>query len=139
MEAVKTRMVDFHRIKDEHAEIDARMNNWRRWVSVRSHGWHTHPMWRNVLTSRQWDTDPHINTTVDTLDAMLIERTVSQLPHKHREAVRWHYVGGHDVIGMARALGVSRHGLYEMVCDALTMVQNRAGRHNAGSQQGVAA
>ena len=130
MEAVKNNVVDFHHIRPEHVAIDARMRNWLRWVSVRGSGWQTHPMWRNVLTSRQWDTDPHIQTEVDTIDALLIERTVSQLPHKHREAIRWHYMGGHDVPGMARTLAVSKLGLYELVCTALTMVQNKA-RGNA--------
>lgn len=121
-----TEMVDYCYVSLEHELIHARLTNWARWVKVRPHGWFTHPMWRKSLTSRQWDIEPHISTALDVLDALLIERTVSKLPEKHRDACRWFYVRKADPAGMARKLGVSRAGLLELVVTARTMVSNRA-------------
>lgn len=119
--------VDFCYVPPNQESMHARMNNWARWVRVRPHGWQTHPMWRGSVTPRSWDIDPHIRTALDTLDALLIERTVSKLPEKHRDALRWHYVRRVDPAGMARTLAVSRAGLLELVISGRTMTQNRCG------------
>ena len=118
--------VDFCYVPPEQEQMHERMGNWARWVRVRPHGWQTHPMWRKSLTSRQWDIEPHISTATDLLDALLIERTVSKLPEKHRDALRWFYVLRADPAGTARRLEVSRAGLMELVCDGRAMVANRA-------------
>ena len=118
--------VDFHYVPPHQTAIHERLRNWSRWVRVRPHGWQTHPMWRKALTSRQWDTDPHIHVECDTLDALLIERTVSKLPEQHRGAIRWYYVSGHNPQGMARSVGASCSGLLELVCTGRTMVGNVA-------------
>ena len=120
-----TETVDYCYVSLEHELIHARLLNWGRWVRVRPHGWSTHPMFRNAKTPRSFDIDPHISTALDTLDALLIERTVSKLPEKHRDALRWHYVRKADPAGMARKLGVSRAGLLDLVCDGRAMVGNR--------------
>ena len=117
--------VDYSYVHDRHQAIHDRLNNWRRWVIVRPHGWQTNPMWRNARTSRQWDVVPHIAVQVDTLDAMLIEKAVSALPVKHREAVRWCYVHCGNPLAMARALGVSKQGLADLVDVGRTMLGNR--------------
>ena len=117
-------IVDFNHVPDHQKEIDERLRNWARWVSVRPHGWQTHPMWRAARTNRQWDVEPHISTALDSLDALLIERTVSKLPAQHRDALRWCYVLRVDPLGMARKLGVSREGLFGLVCDGRAMVGN---------------
>ena len=119
--------VDFCYVPQHQEAMHARLGNWARWVRVRPHGWATHPMFRNAKTPRSFDIDPHISTALDTLDALLIERTVSKLPEKHRDALRWHYVRKADPAGMARRLGVSLAGLLELVCDGRTMTQNRCG------------
>lgn len=118
--------VDFNYVPPHQTAIHERLTNWSRWVRVRPHGWQTHPMWRAARTNRQWDIDPHIHVDCDTLDALLIERTVSKLPEKHRTATRWAYVLGNDPMGMARSLGVSRAGLLELICTGRTMVGNVA-------------
>ena len=46
-----------------------------------------------------------IQTPVDTLDAVLVEKAVYALPEKHREAVRWWYVYRRNPAAMARSLG----------------------------------
>ena len=118
--------VDFCYVPQHQEAMHARLGNWARWVRVRPHGCQTHPMWRHSVTPRGWDIDPHISTALDTLDALLIERTVSQLPEKHRDALRWFYVLRADPAGTARRLEVSRAGLMELVCDGRAMVANRA-------------
>ena len=117
--------VDFCYVPQHQEAMHARLGNWARWVRVRPHGCQTHPMWRHSVTPRGWDIDPHISTALDTLDALLIERTVSQLPEKHRDALRWFYVLRADPAGTARRLEVSRAGLMELVCDGRAMVGNR--------------
>ncbi len=119
--------VDYNYVKPEHEAIHARLVNWERWVRVRPHGWFTHPMWRNSRTSRQWEVSPYIGVPVNTIDAMLIEKAVSALPVKHREAVRWWYVYRRDPVAMARNLGVSKQGLADLVEAGRTMLKNRIG------------
>lgn len=119
--------VDFCYVPPHQEAMHARLGNWARWVRVRPHGWATHPMWRAAVTPRQWDIDPHIKTALDSLDALLIERTVAKLPEKHRDALRWHYVRRVDPAGMARTLAVSRAGLLELVIAGRTMTQNSCG------------
>lgn len=83
-----TEIVDYNHVQDRHQAIHARLENWRRWVIVRPHGWFTHPMWRNYRTSRQWEVSPYIGVPVNTIDAALMEKAVYALPEKHREADR---------------------------------------------------
>ena len=117
--------VDYNHIKPEHEAIHARLVNWERWVLARPHGWFTHPMWRNSRTSRQWEVSPYIGVPVNTIDAALMEKAVYALPEKHREAVRWWYVYRRDPVAMARALGVSKQGLADLVEAGRTMLQNK--------------
>lgn len=118
-------IVDYNHVQDRHQAIHARLENWRRWVIVRPHGWQTHPMWRNSRTSRQWEVSPYIGVPVNTIDAALMEQAVYALPEKHREAVRWWYVYRRNPAAMARSLGVSKQGLADLVDAGRTMLQNR--------------
>jgi len=117
--------VDYCHVKPEHDAIHQRLENWARWVRVRPHGWATHPMWRKALTSKQWEVSPAVPVTVNTLDAADMEKAVSALPVKHREAVRWSYVYGRDPLAMARTLAVSKQGLADLVDSGRTMLKNR--------------
>jgi len=120
-----TETVDYNYIKPEHEAIHARLVNWRRWVTVRPHGWATAPMFRMYQSkARQWEA-PVIQNPVDTLDAVLVEKAVAALPEKHRDAVRWNYVHASDPVKMARTLGVSKQGLADLVDAGRTMLQNR--------------
>ena len=121
-----TEIVDYNRVQDRHKAIHARLENWRRWVIVRPHGWQVAPMFRMYQSkSRQWEASPHIGTPVDAIDAALMEKAVYALPEKHREAVRWWYVYRRDPVAMARALGVSKQGLADLVEAGRTMLQNK--------------
>ena len=123
---MKADYVDFNYVPPHQEAMHDRLNNWARWVRVRGHGWQTHPMFRQAKTPKTLDVDAHISTALDTLDALLIERTVSRMPEKHKEALRWHYVRASDPLGMARKLAVSRAGLLELVIGGRTMVGDRA-------------
>ncbi len=121
-------IVDFNHVATEHKAIHARLENWRRWVIVRPHGWQTAPMFRMYQSkARQWEA-PVIQNPVDTLDAVLLEKAVYALPEKHREAVRWWYVYRRDPVAMARSLGVSKQWLADLVDAGRTMLQNRIGK-----------
>ena len=121
-----TEIVDYNHVQDRHQAIHARLENWRRWVIVRPHGWQVAPMFRMYQSkARQWEASPRIGTPVDTIDAALMEQAVYALPEKHREAVRWWYVYRRNPAAMARSLGVSKQGLADLVGEGRTMLQNR--------------
>jgi len=117
--------VDYCHVKPEHEAIHQRLENWARWLRPRLSGWHTHPMWRNSRTSRQWEVSPDISAPVNALDALAIERTVAQMPVKHRDALRWYYVRQGSPVEMARQLGLSKQGLADLVDAGRTMLQNK--------------
>ena len=122
---MKRDAIDFHVIPESQQAIHSRLENWRRWVIVRPHGWQVAPMFRMYQSkARQWHA-PVIQTPVDTLDALRVEKAVAALPEKHREAVRWWYVYRRDPVAMARNLGVSKQGLADLVDAGRTMLQDR--------------
>lgn len=116
--------VDYCYVALEHEIIHARLENWSRWVRVRPHGWQTHPMFRMYQSkARQWEA-PVIQNPVNTLDAALVEKAVSALPEKHREAIRWCYVYAGNPAGIARHLAVSKQGLLDLVNAGRAMLKN---------------
>jgi hypothetical protein len=122
---VQETIVDYNRVPDHQKAIHERLENWRRWVIVRPHGWQTAPMFRMYQSkARQWEA-PVIQNPVDTLDAVLVEKAVAMLPDKHRAAVRWCYVHAGNPVAMARALAVSKQGLADLVDSGRTMLKNR--------------
>lgn len=76
--------VDFNFVPDHHQGIHDKLLNWARWVRPRAHGWHTHPMWKGAITSRQWDISPHIPILLKPLEAMEVEKAVAALPPQNR-------------------------------------------------------
>ena len=122
---VQDTTVDYNHVPERHTAIHARLENWRRWVTVRPNGWQVAPMFRLYQSkSRQWEA-PVIQNQVDTLDAVLMEKAVSALPEKHRAAIRWSYVHAGNPVAMARALAVSKQGLADLVDSGRTMLKNR--------------
>lgn len=120
-----TETVDYSHVQDRHQVIHERLENWRRWVIVRPHGWQTAPMFRMYQSkARQWHA-PVIQTPVDTLDAVLVEKAVATLPEKHRAAIRWSYVHCGNPVAVARSLAVSKQGLADLVDAGRTMLQNK--------------
>lgn len=118
--------VDFHIVPDGQLAIHQALENWSRWVRVRPHGWQVSPMFRLYRSKTwQWHT-PEIKAQTNVPEAVEMEKAVSLLPAKHRDAVRWHYVHCGSPAGIARHLGVSKQGLAELVVVARTMLRNRA-------------
>lgn len=120
-----TEAVDYSHVPEHHKAIHERLENWRRWVAVRHHGWQTAPMFRMYQSkARQWEA-PLIQNPVDTLDAVVVEKAVAALPDRHREAIRWSYVHCGNPAAMARRLAVSKQGLADLVDAGRTMLENR--------------
>lgn len=120
--------VDFFLVEDRHLAIHARLEAWARWVRVRPHGWQTAPMFRQYR-SHAWQWHERVpRTPVNVLEAVEMEKAVSALPEKHRDAIRWQYVWQSSPGVAARALGVSKGGLADLVNAARTMLVNRVSR-----------
>lgn len=117
--------IDYHLVADHHVAIHQRLEQWARWVRVRPHGWQTAPMFRQYRSKAfQWHT-PEVRPQINTLEAVAMERAVSGLPDKHRDAIRWAYVWQLSPVAEARRLGVSKQGLMDLIQAARTMLTNR--------------
>lgn len=117
--------VDFFIVRPEHERIDAKLHQWAAWVRVRPHGWQVAPMFRQYRSKAwQWER-PEPKPAVNIPEAVEMEKAVSQLPEKHREAVRWVYVFGGSPVAMARELGVSKGGLLDLIQAGRTMIKNK--------------
>jgi len=116
--------VDFHYVEQKHDAIHARLLNWARWVSDKPVSI-TQPMWRNSLTSKQWEVSPQIKIDVDTLDGHEIEKAVYKLPEPMRGAIRWYYVTRCGVTVQRKSQGLTAEGLAKAVHDGRTMLCSR--------------
>jgi hypothetical protein len=72
----------------------------------------------------QWHA-PELRAPVNVPECLDMEKAVSLLPEKHRDAIRWNYVRCDSPLKMARYLGVSTQGLLELVGQGRTMLKNR--------------
>jgi DNA-directed RNA polymerase specialized sigma24 family protein len=117
--------VDYFAVPDHQLQVHARLEAWARWVRVRPHGWQTAPMFRQYRSKAwQWER-PDPKPTTNTLEAVEMERAVSRLPEKHREAIRWAYVFAGSPIATARRLAVTKAGLLELIHAGRAMLGNR--------------
>lgn len=117
-------MTDLARIADHHKEIDQRCCEWAKWVKVAQRPFGAQPMFRHYRTPRQWDIDPHIPQTLNTLAALEVERAVALLPAKQRTVLRWAYVWpALHINAVARELGTDRDGLGKLRDLALCELQ----------------
>lgn len=120
--------IDFFLVADHHIAIHERLESWARWVRVRPVGWQVAPMFRQYRSKAwQWHV-PEMKAPVNIPEALEVEKAVSLLPEKHREAIRWFYVFGGDPAGMARRLGATKQGLCDLVSAGRTMLKNRSAR-----------
>lgn len=123
---IREQFIDFHLVADRHLGIHAELENWARWVRVRPHGWQVSPMFRQYRSKNwQWER-PEIRQQADMPAAVAMEKAVSLLPHKHRDAIRWAYVFCGAPGAMARTLGVSKQGLCELIAAGRAMLINRS-------------
>jgi DNA-directed RNA polymerase specialized sigma24 family protein len=117
--------VDFFIVHDGHIAIHRRLEAWASWVRVRPHGWQVAPMFRQYRSKAfQWHT-PELRVALNIPEAVEMEKAVSLLPEKHREAIRWVYVFGGGPTVMARRLAVTRQGLMDLIHSGRTMLKNR--------------
>ena len=125
-------LIDFHLVRDEHLSVHARLEAWARWVKVRPHGWQVAPMFRQYRSKAwQWHR-PEPQAQVNIPEAVAMEKAVSLLPEKHREAIRWSYVFSGNPAGMAAKLAVSKQGLLDLVGEGRTMLRNRVHDRSSG-------
>ena len=119
-------MIDLNYVHPRHDAIDARLNEWSRWVRNRPAAWAMQPMWRFYRAPKQWESDLQIRIEINTLAAHEIERAVSFLPPAHRTALRWCYVKPWIPVGVIRReLGVTTDALGSLITDARDMLINR--------------
>lgn len=120
---MKTKTVDFHHVEEHHKDMDKRLHNWSRWVKPRAPSW-VSPMFR-MYRSNAWQYHkPEHRESCDMVDAMKLEKAVSKLPEKHREAIRWSYVFPVAPFKMQKSLGVTEQGLYDLKRSAVQMLIN---------------
>lgn len=124
---MKRDFIDFFVVRDDHIGIHARLEAWAQWVKVRPHGWQVSPMFRQYKADswhgREKRREPRIAVNIP--QAVEMERAVSGLPEKHRTAIRFAYVCNASPRLTARDLGVSLHGLADLIHQGRTMLQNR--------------
>lgn len=120
-------MIDLSHIPARHDAINARLEEWARYVRYNPQAWGRQPMFAGYQSkARHWDAQPHIHIAINTLDAHEIEQEVSRLPDKHRAAIRWHYVWPWVPVGkVRRELVVTLDALAGLINDSRDMVKNR--------------
>lgn len=120
---MKRDAIDFHAVRDIHEPIHLRLLNWARVVRVNALMDKPAPMFQHYRSSEVWAEQTR-GIPADLLDGWQMERSVSRLPGKQRDAVRWYYVKPSDPYKQARKLAVSRQGLFDLVDLARTMLKN---------------
>lgn len=120
---------DFGEVSPEHAEMDARLENWGRWCNSRERpkvaaGFSMAGF--DSFTERSDRTYGALTqVSVDGAAAQVIAKAVAHLPGPHRSAVQWNYVKKRDPRGAARSLGVTLPQLAALVIDGRQMLINR--------------
>lgn len=119
------RLPDFFTVRHEHIGIHDALCNWSRCVRVAVAGDMPAPMFRHYRTSEVWIAD-EIRIPTDALAGWKMERAVSNLPERHRAAIRWHYVFPRRTPrSVARKLTVTETALHLLVHDGRSMLRNR--------------
>lgn len=115
---------DFHYVAPEQKAIDARLDNWSRYVQVKPQAW-VSPIWMlGKSNGRQWE-EPQYRPACDTLDGSDMEIAVRALPELHREAVRWCYVYKCHPAEFCRVMGIRKTALMQYINDGRRMLINR--------------
>ena len=115
---------DFHYVSPEQKAIDARLDNWARYVAVKPQAW-VGPIWKlGKSNGRQWH-EPEYRPACDTLDGHELEKAVRALPDLHRSSLRWFYVWRYGEQKFRREAGLTRDGLVQVLKDARQMLINR--------------
>jgi DNA-directed RNA polymerase specialized sigma24 family protein len=124
---MKRDLPDLHAVRPEHIAIHERAINWARYVRVGTlKGWGMQPMFHGYRSSEVWALEAP-RTPVDSLDGHRMEKAVSQLPEKHRDAIRWQYVFTWiPPKRVCRHLAVTISGLEDLIHDGRSILNNRS-------------
>ncbi len=115
---------DFNYVPEDQKAIDARLDNWSRYVAVKSPSWIS-PIWKlGKSNGRQWH-EPEFRPACDVLDGMVMETAVYKLPELHRAAIRWAYVYKHHPARFCQQHGISKVSLGQVIADGRRMLINR--------------
>jgi hypothetical protein len=118
--------VDFFLVAPQHEAVDERLRAWAAWVRVRPHGWQVAPMFRQYRSNAwQWER-PELKASINIPEAVEMEKAVSLLPEKHREAIRWVYVWRDSPVATAKRLAVTKQGLLDLIHAGRAMLKNRS-------------
>jgi len=125
--AMKGDYLTLAHIQNELFYAHQRCEEWAKWVRVKHRPFGIQPMFRGYMSkSRQWETDPHIPITINTIAAQEVERTVATLPEKNRTVLRWAYVWpALHINAVCRELKVSREALVLIRDDGLRLINER--------------
>jgi hypothetical protein len=117
--------VDYFPVHDNHLEVHRRLEAWASWVRVRPHGWQVAPMFRQYRSKAfQWHV-PELREPLNIPEAVEMEKAVSLLPEKHREAIRWAYVWRDSPVATAKRLAVTKQGLLDLIHAGRQILRNR--------------
>lgn len=115
-------IVDFSHVPSNQYEIHDRLLNWAKWANG-SGARNVHPMFRQYRND-YWEPTPAASYA-DTIDALAVQKTMKDVPEKHRLAVQWYYIARSNPQRMCRELGVTKAALADLVIDGRNMVKNR--------------
>lgn len=84
-------------------------------------------MFRGFKSTEIWAHN-EISVPIDSLDAASMEKQVSTLPVRHRDAIRWAYVYRIQPWRFCRNMGITQTQLAELIHDGRQMLINRSRR-----------
>ena len=115
-------IVDFAYVPANQYDIHDRLLNWAKWARGAG-ARNVHPMFRQYRND-YWEPAPAASYA-DTVDALAVQKTMKDVPEKHRLAVQWYYIARSNPQRMCRELGVTKAALADLVIDGRNMVKNR--------------
>lgn len=120
----------------QETDLAPRLKEWASWV--KTGGLFKKQHWSTLTALLPPDSVPYI--ALNHNHAFEIERIVSQLPARHRDAIRLHYVWDRRYTRdqKARIVGVGKSRFYQIVHQAELMVKNnltRVDKHGKNTPQ----
>jgi hypothetical protein len=116
--------IDFFYIAEDQLAMHARLENWARYVAVRTPHW-VSPTWRQGKSNgRQWH-EPEIKAEVNTLDGHELEKGVAALPWQNRDCIRWAYVFKTPPWVLRKQKGFTEDDIYTYIKAGRRMLINR--------------
>lgn len=115
-------VVDYNQIPPEQLPIHERLVNWERWQRGGNAG-NVHPMFRQYRP--QGYAEPIAPSTVNSLDAVEVQKVMKDIPERQRIAVQWFYILRTNPTRACKAIGCSHEGLKALIEDGRTMIKNR--------------